>query len=60
NRRAAPGGTLGTLRTQHLRQAAVALQGATLACRRAEPGLAPALASAALLRVAKAGTRRRR
>lgn len=41
-----------------LRQAIDILQHAVLACRRAEPGLAEALASAALLRIAEAGRRR--
>jgi DNA polymerase-3 subunit delta len=43
-----------------LRQAVDILQQAVLACRRAEPMLAEALASAALLRIAEAGARRRR
>ncbi|MDP4025477.1 DNA polymerase III subunit delta [Methylobacterium sp. NEAU 140] len=43
-----------------LRQAATALQEAILACRRSDPELAHALASAALLRIAEAGARRRR
>ncbi len=43
-----------------LRQAVDILQQAVLACRRAEPQLAEALASAALLRIAEAGARRRR
>lgn len=41
-----------------LRQAVDILQQAVLACRRAEPVLAEALASAALLRIAEAGRRR--
>lgn len=41
-----------------LRQAVDILQQAVLACRRAEPALAEALASAALLRIAEAGRRR--
>jgi len=41
-----------------LRQATDILQQAVLACRRAEPSLAEALASAALLRIAEAGRRR--
>ncbi|MCJ2019764.1 DNA polymerase III subunit delta [Methylobacterium sp. E-065] len=59
-RKASLEGQLGTWGPSTLRQAAVALQGAVLACRRAEPELAHALASAALLRVAEAGARRRR
>ena len=50
---------LGAWAPTTLRQAAQALQEAVLACRRAEPDLAHALASAALLRVAEAGARRR-
>ncbi|MCJ2012835.1 DNA polymerase III subunit delta [Methylobacterium sp. J-076] len=41
-----------------LRQAVEILQQGVLACRRAEPTLAEALASAALLRIAEAGRRR--
>ncbi|MCJ2087369.1 DNA polymerase III subunit delta [Methylobacterium sp. E-005] len=59
-RKASLEGQLGTWAPGTLRQAAVALQAAVLACRRAEPELAHALASAALLRVAEAGARRRR
>lgn len=59
-RKASLEGQLGTWAPGTLRQAAVALQGAVLACRRAEPELSHALASAALLRVAEAGARRRR
>jgi DNA polymerase-3 subunit delta len=59
-RRASIEGQLGTWAPGTLRQAVVALQAAILACRRAEPALAHAQASAALLRVADAGARRRR
>jgi DNA polymerase-3 subunit delta len=59
-RKASIEGQLGAWAPGTLRQAAVALQEAVLACRRAEPDLAHALASAALLRVAEAGARRRR
>ncbi|MCJ2132995.1 DNA polymerase III subunit delta [Methylobacterium sp. J-026] len=59
-RRASLEGQLGTWGPGTLRQAVAALQAAILACRRAEPDLAHALASAALLRVAEAGARRRR
>ncbi len=58
-RKASIEGQLGTWAPGTLRQAIQALQGAILACRRAEPDLAHALASAALLRVAEAGGRRR-
>lgn len=59
-RKASIEGQLGTWGPGALRQAIQALQEAILACRRAEPDLAQALASAALLRVAEAGARRRR
>jgi DNA polymerase III subunit delta len=59
-RKASIEGQLGAWPPTTLRQAAAALQEAVLACRRAEPELAHALASAALLRVAEAGARRRR
>lgn len=59
-RKASIEGQLGAWAPGTLRQAAAALQEAILACRRAEAELAHALASAALLRVAEAGARRRR
>jgi DNA polymerase-3 subunit delta len=59
-RKASIEGQLGVWPPGTLRQAVAALQEAILACRRAEPELAHALASAALLRVAEAGARRRR
>ena len=59
-RKASIEGQLGAWPPGTLRQAVAALQEAVLACRRAEPDLAHALASAALLRVAEAGARRRR
>ena len=52
-------GQLGTWGPGRLRQAIEILQQAVLACRRAEPILGEALASAALLRIAEAGRRRR-
>ena len=58
-RKASIEGQLATWGTGTLRQAVEALQDAVLACRRAEPDLAHALASAALLRIAEAGARRR-
>lgn len=54
-RKASIEGQLGAWPPGTLRQAVAALQEAVLACRRAEPDLAHALASAALLRVAEAG-----
>ena len=59
-RKASIEGQLGTWAPGTLRQAVAALQAAILACRRAEPELAHALATTALLRVAEAGARRRR
>jgi len=59
-RKASIEGQLGAGPPGTLRQAVAALQEAVLACRRAEPDLAHALALAALLRVAEAGARRRR
>jgi len=59
-RKASIEGQLATWPAGTLRQAVKALQEAILACRRAEPELSHALASAALLRVAEAGARRRR
>ncbi len=58
-RKASIEGQLGTWGPGRLRQAIDILQQAVLACRRAEPQLADALASAALLRIAEAGRRRR-
>ncbi len=58
-RKASIEGQLGIWGPGRLRQAVDILQQAVLACRRSEPTLAEALASAALLRIAEAGRRRR-